>query len=295
MAMGRIGMLVTSSLLALSCQGCVGTAVTDYYASSPISTRNHDVIVSEGIRLATEGAFETQIGLNDVPQANAISSNMLLTSGGEAFGPALSTSVAVASSETPIIPWRQAYTLESPKDIFLDTDWSGSEVLSSIQGSRDAARLLQPVVGKKDFSAAFAFAAPNEQTGLGFDLNLVPSVSYREEGEFQTRRVGAEIRLGWDFDQRGSNAVADSWYVFAGTEDEALVWEAGEHGLSNMTNAMALRDQVTVGDLQAGLSVQRGGGQLSFSYIRREVHWGDRTGSITENENFAGISFTLKR
>ncbi|MCI4643306.1 MAG: lipid A deacylase LpxR family protein [Hyphomonadaceae bacterium] len=207
----------------------------------------------------------------------------------------MSTSVTVASSETPTIPWRDVYTLENPKDIFLETDWSGAEALRSIQGSRDAARLIQPSVGKKDFSAAFAFAATGEQTGFGFDLNLVPSVSYQEEGKFETRRVGAEVRLGWDFDQRGSNAVADSWYIFAGTEDEALVWEAGEHGLANVTNAMALRDQVTVGDIQAGVSVQRGGGQLSFSYIRREVHWGDRNGSASENEDFAGISFTLKR
>jgi len=58
---------------------------------------------------------------------------------------------------------------------------------------------------------------------------------------------------------------------------------------------MALTDQVTVGDLQAGISIQRSGGQLSLSYIRREVKYQDRNGSFSENEDFAGVSFTMRR
>lgn len=294
MLMGRKIMLVTSSLALLACQGCVGTVMTDEYASAPVMARDNDVFVSEGIRLATEGAFAGNVGLTAERPVNAARSNLLLDQSSQ-VGPVASTSVSIVSGESTRAPWRDVYTVSDPKDIFQATNWSGAEALRSLQGTRDAVRLIQPSVGKKDFSAAFAFGATDEQTGLGFDLNLVPSVSYQQEGEFRTRRVGAEIRLGWDFDQRGSQAVADSWYVFAGTEGEALIWEAGEYGLSNVTGAMALRDQVTVGDLQAGVSVQRGAGQLSLSYIRREVHWGDRNGSATENEDFAGISFTLKR
>ena len=191
MLMGRIVMLITSSLLALSCQGCVGTVMSGEYAASPVSTRNHDVVVSEGIRLATEGVFDTSLNLNGMPQADATRSNLMLGSSMDLVGPVIATSVSVGSTETPLVPWRQVYSLGGAKDVFLDNDWSGSEALSTIQGSRGAARLVQPVVGKKDFSAAFAFGATNEQTGFGFDLNLVPSVSYREEGEFETRRVGA--------------------------------------------------------------------------------------------------------
>ena len=58
---------------------------------------------------------------------------------------------------------------------------------------------------------------------------------------------------------------------------------------------MALTDQVTVGDMQAGISIQRGGGELSLSYIRREVKYKDRNGGFSENEDFAGISFTMRR
>ena len=58
---------------------------------------------------------------------------------------------------------------------------------------------------------------------------------------------------------------------------------------------MSLTDQVTVGDLQAGVSVQRSGGELSLSYIRREVKYSDRNVSISETEDFAGVSFTMRR
>jgi hypothetical protein len=60
-------------------------------------------------------------------------------------------------------------------------------------------------------------------------------------------------------------------------------------------NDMALRDKVTVGDMQAGVSINRAGGQLSLSYIRREVEYRERNLGASENEDFAGVSFTIKR
>lgn len=56
-----------------------------------------------------------------------------------------------------------------------------------------------------------------------------------------------------------------------------------------------MTDQVTVGDLQAGLSIQRAGGELSLSYIRREMKFSDRNRSLSDTEDFAGITFTMRR
>ncbi|MEO1568397.1 MAG: hypothetical protein AAFR94_04155, partial [Pseudomonadota bacterium] len=64
---------------------------------------------------------------------------------------------------------------------------------------------------------------------------------------------------------------------------------------SNITGAMALRDKVTVGDVQAGVALHRGLGELSLSYIHREIEWSDRNGGASTNEDFAGISFTMRR
>ncbi|MEL6955222.1 MAG: hypothetical protein AAFO88_01145 [Pseudomonadota bacterium] len=261
-------------------------------ADMPLPVAANAAVVSEGIRMATDGAFEGDISA--ASPVRAVSDTYFTIS--EAPGPQLAASVSFVADTTEIAPWASdTFSIKDTKTLLTDIEWSGNEAVQTFQGSMSAARLIRPVVEDKIFAAEFAFGAPREETGLAFDLNLVPSVSYQEEGEFETRRVGAEIRLGRDFDQRGTQAVADSWYVFAGTEGEALVWEAGEYGFSNVAGAMALRDQVTVGDMQAGVSIQRGRGQLSLSYIRREVEWRDRNGGASTNEDFAGVSFTLKQ
>lgn len=290
--MGRYMLLATSSLALITCQGCVGTMVQNAPADAPLQTSATAAPVSDGLRMATDGAFIVDISASS--PARTTSTTFFLGPG--RTGPSLSTSVNVQNRSESVAPWiNNAFIVKDSKPLLTDLDWSGSDAVQEFQGSLSAARVLQPVRSDKSFSAEFAFGATREETGLAFDLNLVPSLSYQEEGQFATRSVGAEIRLGRDFDQRGTSAVADSWYVFAGTEGEALVWEAGEYGFSNVTSAMALRDQVTVGDLQAGVSIQRGQGQLSLSYIRREVEWRDRTGGASTNEDFAGLSFTLKR
>ncbi|MEM9738933.1 MAG: hypothetical protein AAF829_03625 [Pseudomonadota bacterium] len=284
--------IATSTLAFMACQGCVGTMVKDASADAPLTTYAAPTPISDGLRIATSGAFDT--GLKPAVTSNSRPETIFL--GPEQTGPTLATSVSILTKENMVTPWaRDTFTVNSPKVALSGIGWSGNEAVQNFQGSRNAARLLNPVVADRSFNAEFTLGASREETGLAFDLNLVPSVSYQEEGEFETRRVGAEIRLGRDFDQRGTDAVADSWYVFAGTEGEALVWEAGEYGFTNVTSAMALRDQVTVGDLQAGVSIQRGRGQLSLSYIRREVEWRDRNGGASTNENFAGVSFTLRQ
>ncbi|MEM1151223.1 MAG: hypothetical protein AAGI03_11810 [Pseudomonadota bacterium] len=285
-------LIATSSLAFLACQGCIGTMAQDSPADVPLQTFAKAAPVSDGLRLATDGAFSGDIA-EPAPYRTGATTLFL---GPEQTGPTLSASVDLVNTTGNFSPWiNNAFSVNGPSPSLTNLEWSNNDAVQVYQGSLSAARLLQPVMDDKSFKAEFAFAASRQETGLAFDLNLVPSISYEEEGKFATRSVGAEIRLGRDFDQRGTGAVADSWYIFAGTEGEALVWEAGEYGFSNVTGAMALRDQVTVGDLQAGVSIQRGLGQLSLSYIRREVEWRDRNGGASTDEDFAGLSFTLKR
>ncbi|MEO0466273.1 MAG: hypothetical protein AAF216_07000 [Pseudomonadota bacterium] len=288
-------MLATTSLAMMACQGCVGAATApDYLADH--ANFVEAAPASEGVLLATNGAFnDSALGsyTNDATQAYAGASYTFADR--ERVGPVLSSRMRILANEPLLDRFAPSRSPLDFKDALTDIEWSGSEALQGFQGDRDAARILQPVEQDRNFTAEFAFGAPRESTGFAFDAAIVPSVTYVQEGEFQTRRYGAELRLGRNFDQRGSNNVADSWYVFAGTEGEALVWEAGEYGMSNLSGAMALRDQVTVGDMQAGISMQRGNGQLSLSYIRREVEWRDRNGGAERNEDFAGISFTLRQ
>lgn len=290
---GRMLVLASSSLAFLACQGCVGKAV-NVDAQAYGSASAHDVVVSEGIRLATEGVVAAPDTLSGqaVPTGGQFLA-MLSAQPQRVEGPV--APVVSVPSETLTPHWSVDTQAGSMSPLLSEAAWSSAKGVQKLLANRNARQIVQPVAYDKNFSAAFNLGATRQETGLAFDVGLVPSISYIEEGQFRTQSYGAELRFGRDFDQRGTGAVADSWYVFAGTEGEALVWEAGEYGMSNITGAMALRDQVTVGDMQAGVSFQRGPGQLSLSYIRREVEWGDRNGSFSMDEDFAGVSFTLKR
>ncbi|MEM9055452.1 MAG: lipid A-modifier LpxR family protein [Pseudomonadota bacterium] len=170
--------------------------------------------------------------------------------------------------------------------------YSGA-ILTDVVANRIEASLSPVPREQKRLSAEFALSASSEQTGLAFDVGIAPRLEITRDGQYASQRFGGEVRIGQNFDKRGEDPTS-GWYLFAGADGEALVWEPNTEG-SVSVNDMALRDKVTVGDVQAGVSIQRGMGQLSLSYIRREVEYRERNLGASENEDFAGISFTIKR
>lgn len=168
-----------------------------------------------------------------------------------------------------------------------------STIMTDVAADRAGASLSPVPREQRRLTAEIALSAPSERTGLGFDVGIAPRVEITRDGQFATRRFGGEVRVGQNFDKRGEESNS-SWYLFAGADGEALVWEPDEQG-GVAAGDMALRDKVTVGDVQAGVTIQRGMGQLSFSYIRREVEYRERNLGANETEDFAGISFTVKR
>ena len=165
--------------------------------------------------------------------------------------------------------------------------------MTDVAADRAGANLSPVPREQRRLTAEIALSAPSERTGLGFDVGIAPRVEITRDGQFSTRRFGCEVRVGLNFYKRGEESNS-SRYLFAGADGEALVWEPDEQG-GVAAGDMALRDKVTVGDVQAGVTIQRGMGQLSFSYIRREVEYRERNLGANETEDFAGISFTVKR
>ena len=165
--------------------------------------------------------------------------------------------------------------------------------MTDVAADRAGADLSPVPREQRRLTAEIALSASSEQTGLGFDVGIAPRVEITRDGQFASRRFGGEVRIGQNFDKRGE-PTSSSWYLFAGADGEALVWEPDEQGLVAV-GAMALRDKVTVGDVQAGVTIERGLGQISFSYIRREVEYRERNLGANENQDFAGVSFTIKR
>ena len=183
------------------------------------------------------------------------------------------------------------------------TDASGSrpsarvfvtDPIAGLAGLRES-RTLQDVPREvRQLSAQWSLSATAAQTGFGFDVDVTPRLSFSQDGDLAIRRIGGEVRLRRDFDQRGTKTILRSWSLFAGADGEALEWEPGSSGRMSM-EGVALRDRATVGDLHAGIAVQSGLGQLALSYIRREVEYRDRALRASETEDFAGVTFTIRR
>jgi len=147
------------------------------------------------------------------------------------------------------------------------------------------------------WSAEVSFSASDERTGLGFDLSITPRAQIqRNQAGGNVARTGAEVRLGTnlvDRDLRGKSVPQPSWYFFVGADNEALVWNLAD---KQAMNGLALRDQATVGDLQAGVAWSTGGsGQMSFGLVERELEFNDITGDhdVKRKDHFAAFSYTL--
>jgi hypothetical protein len=174
--------------------------------------------------------------------------------------------------------------------------WTGSVPLDSLAARIATDSYGQPDPDERDLSFGLAVSATSGRTGLGFDVGLAPRVAFREGSELKTRSLGGELRVGQGLGLVDKSGRPEGWYVFVGADGEALVWDADRDNLGfSPFRDMQVTDQLTVGDLQAGISVQRAGGELSFSYIRREIQFSDRNQSLSDSEDFAGITFTMRR
>lgn len=289
---GTRGMVfaIASSLITLACQGCVSTAMVDYGYSEPAAEP------SLGISLAVPGSFGS--GALNKPSGNAFY-DAPLQSASPVPGVRLSDPDAAVSiyATTPSAP---AFSLTGAglsglKDASSAISLSASPALASVAAQLAISRYGQPDPEYNDMSFGLSLAATSAQTGLAFDVGLSPRVAIRDGGDTRSRSFGGEVRLGQGLGLN-DGGQPEGWYVFVGADGEALVWDTdmSRLGMNTLTD-MQMTDQLTVGDLQAGISVQRAGGELSFSYIRREMQFSDRNRSLSDTEDFAGITFTMRR
>lgn len=283
---------LASSLMTLACQGCVSSSAADYAYAEPAAEQ------SLGMTLAVPGAFGS--GALNAPTGNSLASvpaPAVTTAGASVMltGPEAQVSVAATS------PAVSAFSLTGGgfSDLVQsDTSfgWSANPALANVAAQVATARYGQPDPEYNDVSFGMAIEATSGQTGLAFDVGLAPRVALREGGDLRAQRLGGEVRLGQGLDLLESGKSVQGWYVFVGADGEALVWDADLDRLgADSFSDMQMTDQLTVGDLQAGVSVHRAGGELSLSYIRREIEFNDRNRSMSDSEDFAGITFTMRR
>ncbi|MFN7054165.1 hypothetical protein [Hyphomonas sp.] len=275
-----------ASFVAMLCHGCVSSeTATGASAAAPVSMN---------MQLAVPGP------LGQGP-LNAPSAQMAETVGVGAPGAILlagSPESTVTVALAPDARWAGFnLTGTGAADLPLaqtNLAWGGSPALSAVAAEIATSRYGRPVEVTRDMSVGLSIDAPSDRTGLGFDVSVLPRYAIRSEGDLSTRRLGGEVRFGQGLELGGK--TPEGWYFFVGADGEALVWD-NSSSMPSLSDIMDVQrsDQVTVGDLQAGFSIQRGPGQLSFSYIRREMKFDDRNRALKDSEDFAGITFTMRR
>lgn len=111
-------------------------------------------------------------------------------------------------------------------------------------------------------------------------------------GEIERRGAGSELRFGQGIVERRDTGSGDSVYMFVASDDEALTWQPGARARGR---TVALQDQVKVGDVSAGVTMERNGVQASLAYVEREADTRVGAQSFSQDESFTGVTVTVRR
>lgn len=180
----------------------------------------------------------------------------------------------------------------SPKNPMNVKNWSVGDNALRYKSSLDLSPRTLKQASREVYEGEWEFSAPLDSAGFELDLSVSPHARIEKTAGHESRKAGAEVRLGQiadRVDQRGKNIRVDSWYMFIGTDNEALCWDVGDKGAN--FKGVALRDQVTVGDWQAGVAFHKGGGELSVGVMRRETNFEH----FSTTNDIAAVSFTMRR
>ena len=145
----------------------------------------------------------------------------------------------------------------------------------------------------------YELTATRLKSGLPVDLSFRQHVSMQtaESGAFD-RRHGSEFRIGRTLEHR---AHADARepdtrvYAFVASGDEALTWNPDLPPSFGGSSAWRLQDdRVEIGDHQIGFTYEVGRTQTSFVYVQRDVSATVGRTSFSNEENFVGLTFTMR-
>ena len=144
-------------------------------------------------------------------------------------------------------------------------------------------------------------AASGEHAGLPIDVSVAQRASLGADanGDIDRAGRGSEVRIGRGLVQQDADAPSggSSVYMFVASDDEALTWRPGQRNEfgAGQSGGFSLQDRVEVGDVSAGVTYERGGVQASVAYVEREVSAQVGRDSYSREENFTGVTVTMRR
>jgi len=148
-----------------------------------------------------------------------------------------------------------------------------------------------PVVldrGQREATVAVNYERRFETPGHGdqLDVSLTPRAGVSVGPDGSAAGAGAELRVGRYLADELSDRP--SWYVFAGADRRALLYNP-EHGM-DFNEAVYFTRREVIGDAQAGVAVRMGDADLSLAYVHREYQHVAGVTSFDETESFGAVT-----
>jgi hypothetical protein len=122
-------------------------------------------------------------------------------------------------------------------------------------------------------------------------------IGFNDQGDIDRQSRGSELRLGRGLADMPRDRGSDTprWYIFAASEDEALIWRPGGRNAFGLAGpSFALQDRVEIGDRQAGITYESHGWQASFAYVEREIKIRAGGRNFNQDEDFTGVTLTMR-
>src|SRR5262249_48692717 len=111
------------------------------------------------------------------------------------------------------------------------------------------------------------------------------------------RGSSSEVRFGHGLaHHRNSHSSWDqpAIYAFVASDNQALTWAPASSGPGGRSAGFALQDQVRIGDRQAGIAHEAGPFRASLAYVQRKVSATTGATTVYRDENFTGVTLTLR-
>jgi len=181
-----------------------------------------------------------------------------------------------------------------PSEVFSDNRFE----LRIGEGGEARFANLAPIVAdtrRRDDDFRRAEVALTARGSAGFDVSFAQraGIGFDRQGDVQSQSRGSELRFVRTHRNRTSRDAR--WYIFAASEDEALTWgPATRNDFGGLRSSFGVQDRVEIGDMQAGITYERDGWQASLAYVERRVNITTSSGTIGHDENFTGVTWTMR-
>jgi len=179
------------------------------------------------------------------------------------------------------------------------TSSEGAALDLSVGEDTDAPRFV-PDAGLPEVEGPRRFQL--EVAAGGADSPLDVSIAQRatlgsdQDGNIDRQGRGSELRIGRGLVNRRDDDEQRSVYMFVASDNEALTYEPGARSeFGGRGSRLSLEDRAEVGDLSAGVTIERNGVQTSLAYVEREVSTQVGNQAYSRDESFAGVTVTMRR